>query len=133
MKKLFGAIVLIVVGVVGWRIGSNLSSDAIGMGVGMLLGILAGIPTALLVLASSRRGEEDERPRRSPRHESMPHPMAGYSQPPVIVITGQGNGMPQSQGGQQTAMPDPMMWQQPAQPSQRQFRIVGEQDGWIEE
>jgi hypothetical protein len=36
--------------------------------------------------------------------------------------------------GQHGVHPNQMMWQgQPAQIHERRFRIVGEQDGWIEE
>ena len=56
-RLLFGLLILIFVGVVGWRIGGNLSSDAMGMAIGMLFGIMAGIPTALILLASEKRHE----------------------------------------------------------------------------
>lgn len=56
-RLLFGLLILVFVGVVGWRIGGNLSSDAMGMAIGMLFGIMAGIPTALILLASERRHE----------------------------------------------------------------------------
>ena len=55
MKYFCGLIALIVVGIVAWRIGEALSSDAISMAVGVLFGVLAGIPTALLVLVGGRR------------------------------------------------------------------------------
>lgn len=53
---------VMVAGVVGlaWFMMSRLSSDALGMGVGVLFGMLAGIPSALLVVASSRRRERDD-------------------------------------------------------------------------
>ena len=44
-------------GFAGWRIGGNISSDAVSMGVGVLFGIVAGIPTALLVMANNRKRE----------------------------------------------------------------------------
>lgn len=56
--KLIILAALIVVGILGWNIGSLLSPDAVAMAVGVLFGVLAGLPVALLVLASSRRKEE---------------------------------------------------------------------------
>ncbi|MBV7326716.1 hypothetical protein KFU94_00360 [Chloroflexi bacterium TSY] len=75
MKYFLGFVLLLFVGVVGWRIGESLSSDVTGMAVGMLLGIMAGIPTALLVLVSSR-----------PREESVHPPRQVAPPPPVIVV-----------------------------------------------
>ena len=65
MKVIFSGGVLVFVAIVGWRIGGELSPDALGMAVGILFGIMAGIPTALILLASQRRAGErrDERPR----------------------------------------------------------------------
>lgn len=86
--RFIGVALLLFVGVVGWRVGENLSSDAVGMAVGLLLGVMAGVPTALLVLASQRREREYdryERPRQRTTHQQLPAPM----QPPVIVVTGQ--------------------------------------------
>lgn len=51
---------LIFVGVIAWRIGESLSSDALGMAVGILFGMSAGIPAALLVLVSGRREDPDD-------------------------------------------------------------------------
>jgi hypothetical protein len=65
MKKMIGLIILIFVGTAGWRIGNNLSSEAISMAVGIFFGVLAGIPTALLVLAADR-------------HKSARHRAAGW-------------------------------------------------------
>ena len=56
--KLIILAALIVVGILGWNIGSLLSPDAVAMAVGVLFGVLAGLPVALLVLAANRRKEE---------------------------------------------------------------------------
>ena len=58
MKSILGIALLVFVGIVGWRIGGSLSSDALGMAVGILFGIMAGIPATLLLLASERREHE---------------------------------------------------------------------------
>lgn len=68
-------IVLVFAGIVAWRIGERLSSDAISMGLGLLFGILAGVPTALLVMLGGRRSEP------------QPLPKADYKPvPPTIIL-----------------------------------------------
>lgn len=64
--------------VVGWKVGDKLSADALSMGIGILFGVLAGVPTALMVLAASRRAQPPERP------------VQQYQQPqqPMIVMMG---------------------------------------------
>ena len=57
MKITIGLALLIFAGFAGWRIGGDISSDAVSMGVGVLFGIVAGIPTALLVMANNRKRE----------------------------------------------------------------------------
>lgn len=58
---------MFIVGSCSWRLGENLSSDAIGMALGIMFGVLAGLPVALLVLASDRRQAERNR-FQPPRH-----------------------------------------------------------------
>lgn len=127
MKRMIVAVALIFSATALWRLGSLLSADAVGMAVGVLLGVLAGIPVSLLVLASSRRREERDEERwqeaQRMRAGAMPY------QPPVIVLA-----------GQQAAPPVPQIappsshaaqgWPQPS--TQRQFKMVGEQERWIE-
>ena len=60
MRRLIGLAALVFVGVLAWRVGDMLSTDAIGMAVGMTLGVLAGVPTAALVLLARRRDDEDK-------------------------------------------------------------------------
>ena len=55
--KLLGLVAIVGLGMVGWKVGSVLNSDAIAMAVGVLFGILAGVPTSLLILASRHRAE----------------------------------------------------------------------------
>ncbi len=61
MKRWMGLALLVFVGSAGWRIGEALSPDALSMAVGVLFGVLAGVPTALLVMAGSRRRNDDAR------------------------------------------------------------------------
>ena len=67
---------LIFVGAAGWKIGGNLSSDALGMALGILFGVMAGIPAALMVLATGqreRRYHDIYRPQQQHR-EATPQP-----------------------------------------------------------
>lgn len=73
MRKLIGWVMLIFVGVAGWKVGENLSSDAVSMAVGLIFGVMAGIPTTLLVLSASRR-ESDRELRRQPQNVPLPMP-----------------------------------------------------------
>lgn len=59
MKHVMGLAVVIFIGILAWRIGGTLSSDALSMAVGVLFGVLAGIPTALLV-ATGYRSRDDQ-------------------------------------------------------------------------
>ena len=144
MKQAIALLGLATLGAGAWFVGSRLSSDALGMIVGLLFGILAGVPAALLVLVASRRrqAEEDAGPRGRGGYGSYP---ALPQPPPVIVVTG---GAPQQLGGNgrhagghgagyevidypgtqaRAALPGP------GQEGGRPFRLVGEQDGWVEE
>ena len=137
MRQTIGLAALVFVGVAAWRIGGQLSSDALGMAVGLLFGIMAGVPTALLVMAANRRREqeqEDAVERR--RQSSQPHQQPffggyspGYGQPPVIVLAG---GQPQGYGDpygapRQRALPAPHTV------DVRQFKVVGEKEEWVDE
>lgn len=125
MKRFIGLMFLVFAGVVGWRIIDGLSSDAISMGIGVLFGIVAGIPVALLMLTAYRR-QEERRPLRSAMEYGADYPRYP-PQPPVIVVTGNG-----VQPGQypyaQAQLPE---WSTPR--PERRYRIVGEQEGWVEE
>ena len=127
MKRIVLLTTLLFLGIVGWRVIDNLSSDAIGMGIGVLFGMLAGVPMALLLLAATRREER----RRQRAAEYPMHYPAYPQQPPVIVVTGTGGAM-QGQGwGQgQPAFPANSAWETPR--ADRRYRIVGEQEEWID-
>ncbi|HRW04302.1 MAG TPA: hypothetical protein P5121_04360 [Caldilineaceae bacterium] len=152
MKKLIVLSGLIFFGVGAWRIGGQLSSDAIGMALGVLFGVLAGLPVALLVLASNRRRErqdDDDRyggyPGQQGRQQRALPPGYGYpmpvQQPPVIVLAGSPGGMQQGNGNgygynqpypPQHMLPGPGGMQQ-EMPQERRYRVVGETEEWIEE
>jgi hypothetical protein len=126
MRRYFGVAGLVLIGVVGWRIGDSLSSDAISMAMGVLFGVLAGVPTALLILAAERRRDE--------QRESRPAAALGAAyphynqQPPVIVVTG---GAPQASTPMLPAQPygsaTISRWE-PQRP-QRRYKIVGGDEG----
>jgi len=133
MKKILVLSVLIFVAVIAWRIGEKLSSDAISMGIGVLFGVLAGVPTALLLLVSNRgrRGDDEMTPVSRSAHPHYPQLAA---QPPVIVVTG--HGLPAQSAAQQPGFgahpaQGPHGWDQPR--PERKFKVVGEQEGWVEE
>ncbi|MEZ4861362.1 MAG: hypothetical protein R3C14_08650 [Caldilineaceae bacterium] len=131
MKRLIVLVGLVFLSVITWRIGERLSADAIGMALGVLFGILAGVPVALLVLASSRRREERDDYR--PQGRQQPMPGYGYpmQQPPVIVLAAPG--APQSGGYGYPQPGRPMLPPPNEMPQERHFKVVGEQEEWIEE
>ena len=87
MKNVVLLICLVLIGLVGWRVASSLSPDAMGLATGVVFGVLAGLPTAVLVLASNRgRGRDDDDPRGWRGQTSGAYPYGGYPQPPVIVL-----------------------------------------------
>ena len=69
MRRFVMLALLVILGVMTWRLGSSLSSDALGMAVGVVFGVLAGIPAALLVLATNSRRREQEDEERSERYD----------------------------------------------------------------
>ena len=146
MKKLLILGGLIFVGTAGWSVGRSLSSDALSMAVGILLGVLAGLPTALLVLASRRRDDDRRVPSSSARGQGQsygqlppgyppqgyPPPGYGQPQPPMIVFAGQQP--PQLPAANGYAAPGYPAGQEawPTERESRRFRVVGEEDGFLE-
>lgn len=138
MRKLLILACLLFVSVAAWRVTERLSSDAIGMGLGVLFGMLAGIPTALLVVAAARRREEhaaESKMMGQGRNMGYGYPGIGHHQPPVIIVTGNGapaQMMNPTQGGYE--MPGRYALPAPTEmPAQRKFKMVGEQEGWVDE
>jgi len=133
MKRFLLLSLLTFIAVIAWRIGERMSPDAISMGLGVLLGVLAGVPTALLLLVSNRgrRGDEEAGARGQGQYGHYPQMAA---QPPVIVITGSASApqaLPQQPGHASPARPVAAGWDQPR--AQRQFKVVGEREEWLEE
>lgn len=135
MRALFAGVLLMICAVGAWRVATVISPDAVSMAVGMLFGVLAGIPTALLMLASGRRRdrEDDEREGEDARYRGAP---AYPFQPPVIVVAG---GQPQQlPAGPNLVTPAPIYPASNAQAwsggqgGNRVYRLVGEQEEWLE-
>lgn len=59
MKKALLTVICVFVGVMTWKIGEKLSADTIALFLGVILGVLATIPTGLLMIAASRRKENN--------------------------------------------------------------------------
>lgn len=140
MKRLFILILLVFIGIGAWRISERLSADAIGMALGVLFGVMAGIPVALLVLASARRRDGWQEEGHAPNRRGGQALPQGYSmpmqQPPVIVLAAPG--YPQQMQGQGGQMPMHRMLPAPHEmapgvSAERRFKVVGEQEEWIEE
>jgi len=96
---------------VGVAVGSRLSGQATALAVGVVLGVLAGLPMGGLVLLVQRRGERGE-PRVAQER--------GY--PPVVVVN---PGLPSGMRSETPYLPPAGEYT-----SQRQFRIVGEEEQW---
>ena len=129
MKRWIGLALLVFVAAAGWRIGSVLSPDALSMATGVLFGVMAGVPTALLVMASNRRRDREEREAENrTRQQQVQHaqPMqqgwaAPYAQqPPIVIVAG-----PQGFGNQALQPPQPNVGWLPQEPLNRQFTVVG--------
>jgi hypothetical protein len=140
MKRWVGVALLVFVGTAGWRIGDSLSPDALSMAVGVLFGVMAGVPTALLVMAGSRRRNRDEcsDESRSRQQQASSMPTHGYEQmynwpapyaqqPPIIVVAG-----PQGMGGTQQSAQTNMGWL-PQETPVRHFTVVGEHEALAED
>lgn len=125
MKRALLFVILVIGCVAVWRLGSRLSADAVGLAVGVLLGVLASIPASLLILVSNRR--RDDRDADEPDWEDRQTRTAPLYQPPVIVLAGTGA----VHQPPQLASPAPVQgW--PTSPAARQFKIVGEEERWLE-
>lgn len=83
MKHILSVLLLALVAAIGWRMGGELSPDAMGMAIGMLFGIMAGIPTALILLAS--RDHRDTMDHVRERQPQRPQVEAQPPAPPQVV------------------------------------------------
>lgn len=125
MRRIVLLLLLLVGSTVIWRLGERLSADALGMAIGIVLGVLAGIPASLLIVASARRREEEDEHIERVRTE----PAQPVYQPPVIVLTGH-SPAPARGGALDSRGYVVSPW--PQTPTQRRFKLVGEEERWIE-
>ncbi len=134
MKRFLGLCLLVFVGVAGWRVGDLLSPDALGVVVGIVFGVLASVPVAILVLAAGRRQERYDAPARR-QEVANPYGQVGAAQPPVIVVPAANMALPgQMSGGY--GVPPALVDSRSSvidMPVERRFRVVGEEDGWVDE
>jgi hypothetical protein len=122
---------LVFLGAAGWSLGEKLSADALSMAIGVFFGVLASVPAAILVLAASRRGERQPQP---DRRQGVPQ--GGYQTPVIVVappMAGYGP-MQGNMGGQMPVNGYLPASQQIVEPApQRQFRMVGADDEWVDD
>jgi hypothetical protein len=112
LKQVVGLLSLAFVVVLGIVVATRMSTDALGVLVGVVAGVAASIPTALLLMAVTRRRESD-------REERSDEPRG--SAPPIIVVTpGHASPAQLSQYASQPYEPRPVR--------QRQFRVMGLED-----
>ena len=111
-KRVATLVGLLAVILLGVAVAKRLSSDAIAVLIGVAAGVGASIPTALLLMAVTRRREQEpEYERRYDDHRQ--------SAPPVIVVAP--GSVPQMMGQYPGAYPQ----QLPPVSGQRQFRVMG--------
>ena len=85
MKHLPVVISLIVVAIVGWKIGSVLSRDALGMAVGVIFGMMAGIPAALIAVSLKRQVPAEQPSNQQGERPLLPAPVPA-PRPKIIIV-----------------------------------------------
>lgn len=102
--------------------GVRMSRDALAVVIGVLCGVLAAIPTALILLAVTRR-PDDPTPSPSPDTPYTSH--QNPPMPPIIIVT------PNQQHSPPALPSYPVPYAATPSP-QRQFRILGEEEEYSE-
>jgi len=92
-------------------IGNRLSDEALAVLAGAVCGVGAAIPTSLLIVAVSRRREEQR---------AQPQPCVPQGMYPPVVVVAPPAGQPRYGYGDWNAFPPAL-----AAPMQRQFTVVG--------
>jgi len=85
MKHLPAAIFLIVVAIVGWKIGSVLSRDALSMALGVIFGMMAGIPAALIAVSLKRQVPTEQPSNQQGERPLLPAPVPA-PRPKIIIV-----------------------------------------------
>ncbi len=129
MKRVLGLTVVAAAVALAVVVGQRMSTDAMAVVIGVVFGVAASIPTSLLVVAATRGRREEPRGRRAaPFVQRAP-------QPQIYVVTP--GAAPASQpwlnGGQaQQQLPGPPPGYFGSQQPVRRFKVVGEDESWLE-
>ncbi len=137
MKKLL-ALSIIAAGVtLAVVIGQRMSTDAMAVVVGVVFGVAASIPTSLLIVAATRGRRDDSRYSSAGVRSMGPDPRPPAIAPQIYVVS-----PPMQHPGQTIApwlTPGGMMPQLPppqdsyfSADSSRRFKVVGEDEHWLE-
>ncbi len=85
MRHLPAAIFLAAIAIVGWKIGSVLSRDALGMAVGVIFGMMAGIPAALIAVSLKRQVPAEQPGNQQGERPLLPAPVPA-PRPKLIIV-----------------------------------------------
>ena len=85
MKHFPAVIFLIVVAIVGWKIGSVLSRDALSMALGVIFGMMAGIPAALIAVSLKRQVPAEQPSNQHGERPLLPAPVPA-PRPKLIIV-----------------------------------------------
>ena len=85
MKHLPAAIFLAAIAIVGWKIGSVLSRDALGMALGVIFGMMAGIPAALIAVSLKRQAPTEQPNNRQSAPLLLPAPVPA-PRPKITIV-----------------------------------------------
>ena len=85
MRHLPAVIFLIVVAIVGWKIGSVLSRDALSMALGVIFGMMAGIPAALIAVSLKRQVPAEQPGNQQGERPLLPAPVPA-PRPKLIIV-----------------------------------------------
>ena len=77
--KYLGIGFLLLVVIAGWKLGENLSADALGMALGVIFGLMAAIPAALIA-GSAQRVRHDHY-----HHRATETPQEQQKQPVAMI------------------------------------------------
>lgn len=114
-------------------VGQRMSAEAMAVVIGVVVGVVAGVPTSLIVLAVVRARREERAPTVRPDFAAPPAPQVYIVQPPTGTLPGSAGQpatwLPGSVGGQ----PATPSVDYPALRPARRFRVVGDDDHWLEE
>lgn len=114
-------------------VGQRMSTEAMAVVIGVVVGVVAGVPTGLMVLAVVRARRE-ERPPTVRSDFAVPPPQVYIVQPPSGVQPPAASGPPSAwlPGAADGRLSAPYL-DPPALRPARRFRVVGDDDRWLDE